>query len=324
MAHIGRLVNLGIAKEASRGAGAAPAYWMPKTSFGVRSIADKITDEESYNSIQNNVSYYVPLKRSEGSLEANMRANALGLLLLNIFGEVTSSDVSGARKHTFSVTDSNTHPSLALAIDDPVQDYMYKLAMLESLSISVSTGEFATISAEFRAKVGVESSQTPDYTTTPDRYVFYSRHCQVKVADTTAGLTAANAKEVKSLEINFNKQAIDDESIHSVEPVDIFNRQFSVDGTVELKYDTKDYRDYVIDNSVKAMRIEFQNTEEDVGTTHPTLRFDMPKVQFDEWERTDDLDEIIDQSVTFVPFADPRNDAGYFSDVHLINDITSY
>jgi len=69
-----------------------------------------------------------------------------------------------------------------------------------------------------------------------------------------------------------------------------------------------------------------ENTEKPLGTepTYPALKFDMPKVAFDEWERTDDLDEIIDQSVTFMPMTNPREDAGYFSDVVLTNNQSSY
>lgn len=331
MAHIGRNVNLGVAKEGSRGVGAAPTYWMPKTSFSVHSVTDTLTDQESYGNIQNNVSVYVAKERAEGSLEATMRANALGLLLYNIFGSVSSATADGETAvydHTFSVSNTNNHQSLALVVDDPVQDYMYKLAMLESLSISVSTGEFVTISAEFRAKAGDETSQTADYETdaTADRYVFHSRHAVVKFAATTGGLGAASKQEIKSLEINFTKNVIDDDSIHTGEPVDIFNRQFSVDGTLELKYDSSTIRDYVLDNTTKAMRIEIKNTEKGLGTTptYPGLKLDMPKVQFDEWERTDDLDEIIDQSVTFMPMTNPRTDAGYFSNVVLTNNQASY
>lgn len=331
MAHIGRLVNLGIAKEGTRGAGAAPTYWVPKTSFSVHSVTDTLTDNQSYNNIQDNVSVYVAKERAEGDLEMNMMANSLGLLLYNVFGSVSSSAASGESDvydHTFTVDNTNTHQSLALTIDDPVQDYMYKLAMLESLSISISTGEFATISASFRAKSGVETTQTPDYETdaTADRYVFHSRHVDVKIANSTSGLGAASAKEVKSLELNFEKNAIDDDSIHSGEPADIFNRNFSVNGTIEMKYDSTDFRDYVLDNTAKAMRIDFTNSEKPLGTTptYPELKFDMPKVQFDEWERTDDLDDIVDQSITFIPMTNPREDAGYFSDVVLTNNQASY
>lgn len=332
MAHVGRLVNLGIAKEGTRGEGTAAEYWMPRTSFSVNSVTDTIMDTEGYNDIRNNVSAYVVKERAEGDLEATMRANALGLLLYNVFGAVSSTTASGESDvydHTFTCDeDSNEHQSLALTIDDPVQDYMYKLAMLESLSISATTGEFVTISASFRAKAGDETTATPDYETdaTADRYVMHSRHVDVKFANSTSGLGAASKQEIKSLEINFNKNVIDDDSIHSVEPVDIFNRQFSVDGTIELKYDSSDIRDYVLDNTAKAMRIEIKNSEKPLGTTptYPGLKLDMPKVQFDEWERTDDLDEIIDQSVTFVPMTNPRTGAGYFSDVVLTNNQASY
>jgi len=249
MAHIGRLVNLGIAKESTRGAGAAPTYWVPKTSFSVRSVTDTLTDNQSYGNIQDGVSVYVAKERAEGDLEMNAMANSLGLLLYNIFGSVDSDTASGETAvydHTFSVSNTNNHQSLALTIDDPVQDYMYKLAMIDSLSISISTGEFATISASFRAKAGDETSQTADYETdaTADRYVFHSRHASVKFANSTSGLTAASEQEIKSLEINFTKNVIDDDAIHSVEPVDIFNRQFSVDGTLELKYDSSDIREH--------------------------------------------------------------------------------
>jgi len=330
MAHIGRLVNLGIAKEGTRGAGAAATYWAPKTSMSVHSVADKIVDEETYNSIQQAVSAYVPMRRAEGDLEMIMRANSLGLLLYNLFGTVNSGTASGESAvydHTFTLSEANNHQSLALTIDDPVQDYMYKLSMLDSLTLSVTAGEFVMISASFRAKKGDETTATPDYTgATADKYVFHSRHAGVKIANTIGGLGASNTLEVKSLELNITKNVIDDPSIHSAEPVDIFNRQFYVDGTIELKYDSKTYRDYCLDNSSKALQIEIKNEEKPLGVTptYPALKIQMPKVRFDDWERTDDLDEIIDQTMTFVPMSDPRSDTAALSSVVLTNNQASY
>jgi len=330
MAHIGRLVNLGIAKEAVRGAGAAATYWAPKTSMSVHTVADKIVDEESYNSIQQAVSAYVPMRRAEGDLEMICRANSLGLLLYNLFGGVSSGTAAGETAvydHEFTLSETNNHQSLALTIDDPVQDFMYKLAMLDSLTISVTAGEFVMISASFRAKAGDETSSTADYTgVTADKYVFHSRDIGIKIADTVGGLGAASTLEVKSFDLNITKNVIDDQSIHSAEPVDIFNRQFYVDGTIEMKYDSKTYRDYCLDNRLKALQIDIKNEQKPLGVTptYPELKIQMGKVRFDDWERTDDLNEIIDQTMTFVPMADPRAGTAALSSVILTNNQASY
>lgn len=49
--YIGRLVNVGLAKEASRGVAVAASYWLPKTSIAFFDRVTKITSKMNYGVI---------------------------------------------------------------------------------------------------------------------------------------------------------------------------------------------------------------------------------------------------------------------------------
>lgn len=317
---IGRLVKVGVAKEASRGVGAAPVLWIPQTSVGLRAATEEARVEGALGSISDSDDKLVVEKYAEGELGGEMRSQSIGYLLYNLFGSVSSSG-SGDYTHAFSLSETNNHQSLALVVKDDNLDEMYRLSMINSLGISVELGGLVMFSADVMAKSPVTTSSTYS---APTDYLFSKKHVHVKVAADLASLDAATELELKTLELTFNKNVERDSAIGTAEPVDFFNKQFAVEGSLSLNFVDNTFRDYMLNGTKRAMRIDIDNADETIsgGSLSPRLRIELPSVDFSGWEPDRSLNEILKQSINFKANYDTTN--GIVSTCDLRNGKASY
>ena len=111
----------------------------------------------------------------------------------------------------------------------------------------------------------------------------------------------------------------------TAEPEDILNRQLAVEGELTLNYEAETYKNYMKDGNHKAMEIAFTNTDKIIGAaTNPLLKFQMPRVDFFDWEPSYDNDEIVTQKVSFKASRDVANAQEIIHLCQLINEVTSY
>lgn len=81
-----------------------------------------VNDESSFGVIADSVESYVTKQWAEGNIEGNVNVNNFGYALLSAFGAVSSASASaGAYTHSYTVLESNEHPTLTVGIDDPVE-----------------------------------------------------------------------------------------------------------------------------------------------------------------------------------------------------------
>lgn len=318
---IGRLCDFGIGKEGTRGVGVAADFWVPKA---VLSFDDKVTkarSELSYGTI-NQYGYLseVAQKWSEGTLESDVLDKSFGLLLLATLGTVSSGVFSGAYKHVYSLQEDNQHDSLSIHIDEPNGDLIFELAMIESLSLSMTPEEMVKFVVDFKAQSSQGSSGSASYSA---ENKFLGRHLAFKIAATTAALDAASAISLKSLNFNIAKNLMLDQVLGTVQPEDILNKAFTITGEIELTYEDRAYANYMLDGSYKAMRIDLVNSDKTIGTTNPSFRLDLSRVDFDSWEPTRDNDEIMTQKITFTAMWDLTN-GDVINNCYVINEQASY
>jgi len=319
---IGRLVKVGIGKEASRGAGVAPDIWIPQTSVALRAAVDEARVEGSLGSLADSEDKLVLEKYAEGELGGELRSQSFGYLLYNLLGTLnTSGPTDEAYTHAFSLSESNQHQSLAIVIKDDNIDEMYKLVMINSLGISVELGGLVTFSADILAKAPVSSSSTYS---APSDYLFSKKHVKFYIASDLSGLDAASALDLKTLNLTINKNTERDQALGTAEPVDIYNKQFAIEGSISLNFSDNTYRDYMLDGDKKAIRIDIENTDEaiDSGSTTPRLRIELPKVDFSGWDPDRSLNEILKQTINLKANYDTTN--GIISTCELRNGKTSY
>lgn len=320
---IGRLADVGFAKEAVRGtAETAATYYLPKLSLSYDDEIMQVVDESSVGVIEDSPTAVVVGKLAAGEIEGNIYDKSIGLLLLNALGSVSTSGPSQTTvyTHTFSVGQDAQHDSLTLFVDDPNQDYKYALAMIESLGFDIAIAKFSTFTAAFRSKIGATATLTPSYTA---ENAFLPQHGTLKTATDLSGLGAASTIDIRSIKLNISKNIEDDRKLGSTDPSDILNKQIAVDGTIELIYDAQTFKTEMLADTQKAMRIRLSNTDVTIGSSlNPQLTIDLAKVKFGKFTRNygnDDITTVTAEFKAFYSISDSK-----MITMELINTAVSY
>lgn len=295
---IGRLADIGIAKEAVRGtAENSVGFYLPKVSLTIDDGIEQVLDESSIGVIEDSPNASVVGKFAEGEIEGNIYDKSFGLLLFAALGGKSVSGPSdSAYTHSFTVAQSAQHQSLTLFLDDPNQDYKYALAMLESLEIDVMLAQYARYKAAFRSKAGETATLSPSYSAENH---FLPQHGSVKIASDLSGLGAASALNIRSVRLSINKNIEDDRKLGSVDPTDILNRQLAVDGSVELVFDANTFKTQMLADTAQAMRIRLTQTTLIGSSSVPQLTIDLAKVKFSKFEKNYENDGIVTATVDF-------------------------
>lgn len=296
---IQRLVNVGLARETTRGTAEATAdFWISKIDFDFVPTVDVAVDNSGLGVIDARSDSKVIQKYGEGSLGGIVYDKSFGLLLALTLGTWSSSDVEdSAYTHTFTRLNSNSHPSATIFVKDENLDEKYALGMLNQLTINAVVDDFIKYTAGFISKVGSTTSSTASYTA---ENAFLPQHMAVKLASTTAGLGTASETNLRSLSLTINKNAESWAELGSNEPSDIVNKEFAVEGEMELVFDNSTERDYVLDGTKMAMSIALTNTDVTIGTgTNPELSFELSPVSFEDFGRSGGLGDIEVQTIRF-------------------------
>lgn len=321
---IGRLVSLGIGKETTRGTVAAATYWLFKTELDYQEKFEQAIEESSVGVIADAIDAQIVKKWAEGSFGGDIKDKSIGLILLALFGSVSSALKGGESvvyEHTFSLGNTAQHPSLTLGIDDPWQDYQFALAMIESLEIKYERGKFVTYTANFKSKKGATATLTASYTAENS---FRPQDFTFKIATNLAGLDAASAVTIKSATLRFEKNLEMDEILGSIDPNDLLNKIFTCSGNIEAIFeDEATFKTIALGDTAKALRFSIKNTAITIGTaSNPELTIDLSKVKFSELTRKTVINDLITQTVGFKAFYDLSTSKMFAA--KLINLATSY
>ena len=100
------------------------------------------------------------------------------------------------------------------------------------------------------------------------------------------------------------KNLEDDFVVGNVAAADRLNKEFSVEGMLELFYDDRTIEDtYMIADLQQAMRFTFQNTSVLIGATKsPQLEIDLGKVKIQEVSKKIENSNIISKTIKFKAF----------------------
>lgn len=201
------------------------------------------------------------------------------------------------RTHLFERLNSNTHPSYTLYGVDPVGTYRAAYGMLDTLDLECTVGDFLKFSSSWMAKKEASSSGTPSFT---EENEFLATHAAVYFADTLEGLDSATAVSVERVKLTIQKNLEDYQAFGDSDVASIHNKQFSVVGDLTALFNSTTLKDYVVNSTKKCMRIEFVNDDVTIGSaSNPFLRFDLPSVAFESWERDSDNDALTRQTLGF-------------------------
>lgn len=321
--YIGRLENVGIGKETSRGVGVAAAYAIPRTNFTFDDRANKALSTETLGHISGNGAQSIVTQLfSEGNIDGEINVNSFGLILLSVFGGESVATVSGAQKHTYSLSNTNQHQSLSIHLDNStnVVDRLYEGCVIDQLDIDINTEDIVSFTAGFKGKKGQDNTYAASYAAD---YKFVGRDLVFKLASSTAGLSAASAISVKELKLSIKKNADYNFVLGTLEPENIVNKQMVIEGSFVLNHESVTYRDYMLNGTYRAMSIYLNNSRDTIGSNTPQLYFEFPVVEFSEWERDRSPDEIVTQTINFRVLYDVAN-TRLISDAYIINTVSAY
>lgn len=297
---LGRKLNIGFGKETVRGTAVAPAVWIPKLDFSFDEKFETVKDESSFGVIATPNDSLIVKKWAEGAFGGNLTDKSVGYILLALFGSVSSALKGGETvvyNHTFSEDQSAQHQALTIGVDDPNSDYQFALAMIDSFEIKYERGKILSYTVNFKSKKGASATLTASYTA---ENAFLPQHFAFKLADTLAGLDAAQAVKIKSLSLKVDKKLIFDDVLGSIEPNDICNTEFLINGSVDALFeDETTFKTIALGDTAKAMRIDLTHTATIGTSSNPKIKIDLAKVKFTDWSRNKPNNDLISQSVAF-------------------------
>lgn len=319
---IGRLTDVGLARELTRGTGVAPSFWVPKVSFSFDDKIEKAITTESLGVIEDSSEANIVAKYGEGDFEGEVRDKSFGLLLYGLLGSCSSAANGAAYDHTFTTANTNSHTSLSLMVEDDIADRMFRLAMINELNLKVELGTVVSFTAGFVSRASQSySPQTPSYVA---ENRFTACHSNLYI-DAYADIATATAINARSVSLKIAKNVMRDHAIGTCTPIDIHNQQLSVEGEVTLNLEDHTYRDYMLNNTYKAMRLKLVNTGVDLGGgINPTLQITLSRVHFYDWKPERPNDEISTQTISFKAFYDVENSRKAIDGIVLTNGQASY
>ncbi len=299
---IGRLMAVGLGKETARGTAVAPTFFVPQTEFSVMDRDEKIMDNSALGRIEEMHDGDQNHQWAEGSLAGNIRDQSFGLILLAAFGQVSSAlrgTETAVYNHTFSVANTNTHPSLTIAAKDANEDIRMALGMLGRLEIRFELGSYLSYTADFTAKKSATATNTVAYTT---ENKFRPQDVTLKIAPTVAGLAAATPTQIRSLTLTIEKNIEADYALGTTNIVEIFNKQFTTSVSFSARYGSTALKDLVFNGTKQAMSITIARPDVTIGTaSNPALSFTFQPGFFRSWEKDGGLDDILSQNIEVSP-----------------------
>jgi len=313
---VGRRGTLGIAKEAVRGTIVNPTFWVPRMTISYDDHIASARENEGLGKIADSDALYVTQQMASGDIEFQPDDRILGLFLTSLIG--ASPVQSGANPYTYTYTLSNTnqHQSVSLLYQDPDFTKAYPLGVVNTMKFSVKQNAIVTCTVNFLSKVGRDwTTQTANFTALGSK--FLHQHLQFKTAAAVGSLAAASAISLKELEFTINANAQFDTVLGTVEPEDILNQQFSVEGSLTLNKTDDSYRQLMLANTYKAVGISF------VNGASSQLNFQFPRVDFTAWEQDRSLDDIVSQKIQFKANYDAANALDIISTCTLINSLNN-
>lgn len=322
---IGALVAVGYGQEEDRGVAVAPSRWLGKYEFSFTPRADKILNESSYAHISKNSGIVTLRRYGEGSITAKIFDEAIGDFLKMVCGvEPTSEGVdgqSGAFDHTFSLLNSNLHPSYTLAVKEGgISDRRYPGAILSNLSLELAVDDYAKMTAEFISEKGEAASNSPSHTQERE---FVPKHASVKIVTRNGDLDNASVNaDVRSASLEFNKNPVRKETL-STDSIQPRNGRIEVTGEIELYYNNTTLRGYWENDTELALRLEIENDDVTIGVdTHPKITIDLPFMMIENWEPDYGNDDLIPQTLSIHGLYDAST--GDFIDITVRNEVDEY
>ena len=320
---IGRQIDFALAVESTRGTAEAVADRnVRKVTCNLIPRAERVIDDTTFGKLEDATNIRTVNKWNEGDVEGIVHADVMGYYFYNIYGEVASTTVSGdVTEHVFTMDQTIKHPSLTLFVKDgEVRQEKLAGGMITTLELSASTDNFVRYTANFLAMEGeTDTSTIPSLAT---EYDFVSRDISVKMASSQAGLSSATPLKLKDMSLTWNTNAEADFVFGDYSPDNIYNKQFSIEGSFTRNFVDETFKDLYESDDFEYMEITIEG-EADIGDgNNPSITILLNKVAVQDWSRTSAGDDLVTEDVSFKAFYHETDEQA--SQVTLVNVTDAY
>lgn len=301
MAFIWRLWAIGIGKETTPWTAVAPDVWIPFETGEVKPIIESIKDTWVYWVIDETYDSRVVKNMTETNISGIVRDDFIGNILMWVLGTSAApvDNTDGTYTHTFTRKNDNSPVTFTTYYNNPVWDEESTYWVFDSLDIEVNAGDYVKFSTTIKWKSlsTPSTNRTPAYT---DQKEFLAANATIKFADDIAWLTSASAVSLKNIKFNIAKNVVDYQAIGNTDVRSLHNQQFNVSWDLEAIFEDVVLRDYVLNNTKKAMSITIQSSEViGIGTQKAELYFEFARISFNDWGKSSDVNGIVMQTMWF-------------------------
>jgi hypothetical protein len=298
---IGRRKAVGLGIESSAGTGVAPSFWYRHMSLDFQRKVTAIQNQSAMGRNEKVNDSAIVEEWAEGDFEGKLYDLSIGPLLYNVFGTLVTTDNpdtnAAVKDHTLDVAQSNIAKTLTIARVDPIATRRHAYGTLENLEFTAEQGGWVMVKGSLQALAGATASDTAAYVAENS---FTSKHVTVKIASNVAGLAGASALAIKNLRLTISRDTMKFFPHGSIDPSVINIGPFAVEGELVLRYDSNSLENLWFANTQQALQITIVNTDVTIGAAaRPGLVFTLPKVRLNTFDMSDDLDEIVEQTVGF-------------------------
>ena len=299
--YIARRESVGLGIEATAGTPVAAQAWVRHLESSFQPKTTTIANESALGRVEKVNDSAVDTKWAEGTIEGKVADVSVGYLLSGVFGLPVTSDNADTdatvKDHTFDVEQTNEPVYLTVSVKNPVTDRRHSLGAVDTLTISGETGDWVKFSSELKAKSGTDATSTVAYIAENE---FTSKNASLRLATNVAGLDAATPLEIKSFELNIERKTAPFFPMGSEDPSAMNSGVFEASGEFVMRYNATTLEDDWLDNTAQALRLSLVNDAVTIGAAaNPSLTFTAPQARLTTFERSTDLDEIVEATVGF-------------------------
>ncbi|AVT83665.1 phage tail tube protein [Rhodopseudomonas palustris] len=216
MKGIGRQVQVGAAKETTRGTAQSSAtYWLPWAELDLAEKKEFVEDGQAYGVIEDNAGMSSVKRMMEGPLKGPVFDQSIGLLMRSQTGGYTVGAHAGEASvydHDFTIGQNVQHQSLTFFLHDPLSgiDYSHANGVIGKTEWTFALKKYIEFSSNVKALTGAVKSAFTPATTSENK--FLPQHFYAKFALDYAGLggtktatgTCSSTTHVTGLSINTN------------------------------------------------------------------------------------------------------------------------
>ncbi len=329
----GEDVIMMVGSETARGTAVVPTMSVPgRSPSGIRPIQDRVAIKETRGFKLATSAEEIIQKRAEGDFEMNVRVNSIGFFLKSLLGSLSSvakiAPNAAVFDHTFRLLeDTPEHPSLTFGLHQKnIQDYTYRLGGVSKMEFELTPTDLimAKLALGAAAEAEKNPAYAPDFTTAIHTGDHHFRHQDVtiKIAANVAGLGAAPALKVKSLNLTLDNGLRPDQNVTELNPGNMLVTEVKFEGKFELDYQDKVLHDLFDTNANRALQILMVRSDITIGTSaNPSVLITFPRITFNNWEPSRPIEEVVREALSFTVLQSPTEQA---IEIVTSNLITTY